>query len=184
MKTDFENMSKDEIRDWVIRKFEETTPLEPENRAEIAKKLMNTLDDKLDPAVVEFIMQTRGQGCYDKHKQGMLGEIPDTVKNIHDFIEYLDKRWSSFPDGIVDGLKRDGNVLTTRISKCPCDYVNKSKEPIPKSYCNCSAGFYQSMFEEYLKKPVKVEIVSSIVSGGDKCEIKITLPKEVLEGFD
>ena len=179
MKTDFENMSKDEICDWVIRKFEDTTPLEPEKRAEIAKEIMNTLDNRLDPAVVEFIMQSRGQGCYDKHKQGMLGDVPETVKNIHDFIEYLDKRWASFPDGIVDGLKRDGDVLTTRISKCPCEFVNATKDPISKSYCSCSAGFYHSLFEEFLGKPVKVDIVTSIVSGGDKCEIKITLPSEV-----
>ncbi len=177
----FENMNNDEIRDWVIRKFEETSKLEPEKRAEVAKDIMGALDDKLEPAMVEFIMQTRGHGCYNEHKQGMLGEVPDTVKNIHDFIEYLDKRWASVPDGIVDGLKREGNVLTTRISKCPCEYVNQAKEPIPKSYCNCSAGFYKAMFEEYLGKSVKTEVVSSIVSGGDRCEIKITLPIEVFE---
>ncbi|TFG21423.1 MAG: hypothetical protein EU530_00275 [Promethearchaeota archaeon] len=153
----------------------------PEKRAEFAKELMNTLDNKLDPVFVELIMQTRGHSCYDKHKQGMLGVVPDTVKNIHQFIDYLDKRWGSFPDGIVDGLKREGNVLTRRISKCHCEYVNASKDPIPKNYCNCSAGFYQSMFEEYIKKPVNVEIVTSIVSGGEKCEIKITLPPNLFE---
>ncbi len=88
---------------------------------------------------------------------------------------------ASFPDGITEGLKRDGNVLTARIFKCPCEYVNASKESIPKSYCNCSAGFYRSIFEEYIGKPVKAEVVTSIASGGDKCEIKITLPPDVFE---
>lgn len=184
MKTNFENMSEDEIRDWVLKTIDDTTELDPVKRAEIVNEVIDKLNDEVDPAIAEFIMQTRGKGCYDKHKEAMLGKVPDSVKQIADFIDYLGKRWSSFPDSIIDGLKRDGNVLTTRISKCPCDFVNASKGPISKTYCNCSAGFYHSIFEDFLGKPVKVDIVTSIVSGGDNCEIKITLPKETIKGYD
>ena len=183
MKINFNTMSKNEIIDWVIRKFEEITPLEPDQRAKKTIEIMNTLDDKLDPEIVEFVMQTRGLGCYEKHKQGMLGDVPHTVKNINDLVEYLDKRWKTFPDGIIDGLKRDGNVLTTRISKCPCEHVNQTKNLVPKSYCNCSAGFYKAMFKNFLGKTVKTEVTSSIVTGGDECEIKIILPEKILEEF-
>jgi len=95
---------------------------------------MDKLNNEVDPMLVEFIMQICSRGSYDRHRIGILGNIPDSVQSIEDFIDYLDQRWASFPGRIAEELKRDGNVLTARLFKCSSDFVNPLKELVPKIY--------------------------------------------------
>lgn len=44
------------------------------------------------------------------------------------------------------------------------------------TYCYCGAGFYKGIWEEILKKPVKVEVLKTVMKGDDICQIAIYLP--------
>ena len=54
-------------------------------------------------------------------------------------------------------------------------------EGLPASYCYCGAGYYKGIWEEVLQRPVEVEVLESVLDGGDVCRVAITLPAEVLE---
>ena len=96
--------------------------------------------------------------------------------------------------------RRDGNtIIATKIPKSGflVDYFNETDpeekrrlychcprvrdgvglEPaLPEVYCYCGAGFYQGIWEEILGEPVKVEVLESVMRGGDVCKIAIHLP--------
>jgi len=98
--------------------------------------------------------------------------------------------------------RRDGNsILATKIPKSGflVDYFNQTDpeekrrtychcprvrdgvglEPaLPEVYCYCGAGFYQGIWEEILGEPVRVEVLESVMSGGDTCKIAIHLPRK------
>ncbi len=68
-----------------------------------------------------------------------------------------------------------------RRTYCHCPRVRDrvGLEPaLPQVYCYCGAGFYQGIWEEILGKPVRVEVLESVMAGGDTCRIAIHLPNQ------
>jgi predicted hydrocarbon binding protein len=50
---------------------------------------------------------------------------------------------------------------------------------LPQTYCYCGAGFYQGIWEKVLDEPVQVEVLESVMTGGDVCQIAVELPQSV-----
>jgi predicted hydrocarbon binding protein len=48
-------------------------------------------------------------------------------------------------------------------------------ETVSQTYCQCSKGFVQKMWERLLGKPVKVEVLETAVTGAKECRFKIYL---------
>jgi hypothetical protein len=62
---------------------------------------------------------------------------------------------------------------------CHCPRVRSAVadgQQLSKTYCYCGAGYYQNLWETILDQPVKVEVVSSVLSGDDTCTVAIHLP--------
>jgi len=49
---------------------------------------------------------------------------------------------------------------------------------MPAAYCNCSKGWVKQLFENVIDQEIKVELICSIIQGGDKCRFRIYLPAE------
>lgn len=65
---------------------------------------------------------------------------------------------------------------------CHCPRVRdaiKLGETIPAVYCYCGAGFYKHMWETILQVPVSVEVLESVLQGGDVCTMAVYLPEHV-----
>jgi len=60
---------------------------------------------------------------------------------------------------------------------CPLvrDMLKSENKPLPLEYCCCAAGFCQDIWEYILQKPVKAEMVESVLSGGTACKMKLYL---------
>ncbi|MGB7117773.1 MAG: hypothetical protein WBD56_16660, partial [Anaerolineales bacterium] len=100
------------------------------------------------------------------------------------------------------GIK-DGNTITaTKIPKsgflvqyldesdpqkkreyyCHCPRVRDAigyGETLPLIHCYCGAGFYKGIWEEILQEPVEVEVLESVLQGGEVCTIAVHLPPSV-----
>jgi hypothetical protein len=64
---------------------------------------------------------------------------------------------------------------------CHCQGVReviRRGDIFPKIYCYCGAGFYRGIWEHILQRPVKVEVLDSVLCGGDFCRIAIHLPHD------
>jgi hypothetical protein len=97
------------------------------------------------------------------------------------------------------GIKKGNMIIATKIPKsgflleymketdpekkralyCHCprvrDILKTSDKRLSATYCYCGAGFYKAVWEEILQKPVKVEVLESVMKGDDVCKIGICL---------
>ncbi len=63
---------------------------------------------------------------------------------------------------------------------CHCPRVRDAipqSMPISTTYCYCGAGFYQGIWEEIIQRPVEVEVLESVLGGGQVCTIAIQVPQ-------
>jgi len=68
-----------------------------------------------------------------------------------------------------------------RFYYCHCPRVReaiKSQTKISPTYCYCGAGYYKKIWEGITGKPVKVEVLKSVLQGDDVCKIAVYLPAE------
>ena len=122
--------------------------------------------------------------------------LRDTLKLSEDLLEEVVNRgWGSA------GIRRGNTIIATKIPKsgylveymketdpekkrqyyCHCPRVReilKTSEIISVTYCYCGAGFYKSIWEELLQKPVEVEVLESVLKGDEVCKIAIYLPSD------
>ena len=118
--------------------------------------------------------------------------LRDSLDLKEEYIELVVSRGWGLA-GILDGNR----ILATKIPKsgylvaylqepdpekrrryyCHCPRVReilKTQESLPATYCYCGAGFYKGIWEEILQQPVEVEVLDSVLDGGDVCTIAIT----------
>lgn len=150
-------------------------------------KLLRAREAYLKNGSVDDAISELSSQLEDSLREGMLFE--------QEIVEWLlDQGWG------VAG-KREGNrILVTKIPKsgnlrqymsennqvrqrelyCHCSQVSRAVAanlPIPVEYCHCGAGFYRWIWEGILERPVSVEILETVCSGGDRCSFTIHLPE-------
>jgi len=66
---------------------------------------------------------------------------------------------------------------------CFCSLVRevvRTGEEISPSFCHCSAGWFVQMWETILdRRPIRVDVIQSIVRGDDRCVFAIHLPEDL-----
>ena len=100
------------------------------------------------------------------------------------------------------GIRKGNRIIATKIPKsgnlaaylaerdpdkkrqyyCHCPRIRdvlKGGGALPVAYCYCGAGYYKGIWEEVLQRPVEVEVLESVLDGGEVCRIAISLPPEV-----
>jgi hypothetical protein len=69
-----------------------------------------------------------------------------------------------------------------RYQFCHCLRVRKmireGDERLSATYCYCGAGFYKGIWEYILGKPVRVEVLDSVLQGDNLCRIVVHLPTD------
>jgi hypothetical protein len=74
----------------------------------------------------------------------------------------------------------DGN--SRRALYCHCPRLRRAAAEgvdVPASHCLCGAGFYRYIWETILERPVTVEVMETVCSGGDRCTFAVHLPEDV-----
>ena len=124
--------------------------------------------------------------------------LKDTLKLNEECFNFIVNRgWG------LAGIKKEDRIIATKIPKSGflIEYINESdpekkkahychcprvrdalKTPgtrISPIYCYCGAGFYKDIWEEILQKPIKVEVLETVLNGGGICIIAIQLPPYV-----
>jgi hypothetical protein len=111
-------------------------------------------------------------------------------------IDIVSKGWG------LAGVRQGARIVATKIPKsgylleyfqetdsgrkrhhyCHCPRVRevlKTSDTLPETYCYCGAGFYKGIWEEILQRPVEVEVLETVLAGGDVCTIAVHLPPGV-----
>lgn len=114
---------------------------------------------KLEPSLVDEIFR-RGWGLAGVLEGDTI--IATKIPKSGFLVEYLDE---------TDPAQK-------RAYYCHCPRVRDSlrtEQRLPVAYCYCGAGYYQSIWQEVLQRPVEVEVRQSVLQGDDVCTIAIYL---------
>jgi effector-binding domain-containing protein len=76
----------------------------------------------------------------------------------------------------VKGYENAKTEAEKKKSYCHCMLVRKHlDENISPTFCYCGTGWYRQYWEGILGKPVKIEVLRSLLKGDEKCEVAIHL---------
>ncbi len=77
------------------------------------------------------------------------------------------------------------NPTLRRYYACHCPWaryaIKNGNVKITPVLCYCSGGFHKKGWEVIFKQPLKVEVLESVLGGGDCCRFAIHLPEEALK---
>ena len=150
--------------------------------AEWVKNAMEKLDALVDEKTRVQIMQNCGYNCAKKNSNVIERAVARRKKyaSINEFLEAEQQKPMK-----GTRLAREGNLLYqfytpqafTRPMRCYCGLLRglPNDESVSKTYCNCARGFVEKYWESVLGKPVKVDLLQSVVSGDKECKFAVHL---------
>ncbi len=188
--------SQKEIIDWTKKAMERLDALVDEKNR---KEVMSGCACRYPENDLHDIRKTYGEtGDIDlAHKmlqEKFISFLKNSLRLKGEHVEEILKRgWGSA------GIKEGNTIIATKIPKsnylveylketdpekkrglyCHCPRIRasiQSKTKVSPTYCYCGAGFYKGIWEYVLKQTVKVEVLESLLLGGDVCRIAIHLP--------
>ena len=148
--------------------------------AEWVKGAMDRLDKLVDEKTRIQVMENCGYNCALVNKR-MIEKAKARRKKYKTTGEFLEAEQRKPMKGTK--LLREGNILYqsytpqlfTKLMRCYCSLLRglPADEKISLTYCHCSKGFVKKFWENVLEKPVKVELIQSVVSGAPECKFAI-----------
>jgi predicted hydrocarbon binding protein len=156
---------QDEISELIKRCGKIDSSSSPVQKAKFAKCLMDSLEKKFPEKVRTKVMENCGRRCIGAPTIRKAKTIKRNTKNLAELIDGLNKQH------IGGGrLRLEDNTINVEYGKCYCGMVSKTKERFSSTYCNCSRGYLVELFEQTFEKPVKVDLVESIIQGAKCCK--------------
>ena len=163
-----EHLNGDQLEAQVNQMLDEMWALEPAQRGRAVGQIIARLDEVAAESVRRAIMRQRGRGCFSTW---VLDSAREHLENAADLDELLARLNRADIGG--GSLERDGDTITGSYASCPCPLVSSAQAPISATYCECSCGWYQELFETFLRRPVQVRLVDSIAHGAENCSFVI-----------
>ncbi len=118
------------------------------------------------------IMKYCGQKCCGQGRRKTAKRLMNESKSMEDFLEKASNY--EVKEGEIEYRLKDANTIIGIFNRCFCGQVKQTKIPFKnKTYCQCSTEFHKQFFEAALEKPIKVELIQSIISGAKTCNFVI-----------
>jgi predicted hydrocarbon binding protein len=143
---------------------------------------MKRLDRAVDKKTGARIMEECGYACA-KANHATIDRVVAKRNQYASLEEFLEAEKDKALPGMR--LERKGKIiyqyympLSFRYAmRCFCSLLRglPPGETVSTTYCQCSKGFAQKMWERLLGKPVKVEVLETAVTGAKECKFKIYL---------
>jgi len=174
----------------------------PSQRARWIKGAMERLNALVNEETRKRIMINTCPHTYPKKRIDELRKQYKQLGSIDNLLEimYNDKSYGG--TSYYDCPQRKGNtVYITKVPRnpkshqkaqtefqrklayCHCPWARaalKTNEKVSPIFCYCSVSWDKQLWEGILEKPVKVEIVESLLNGDNHCVHTFHLPKDVL----
>ncbi len=131
---------------------------------------INLLEEKKGRKIIEKC----GRDCAKSHDiANDCIKIRNEVENKNDFDHlfslYKEKIYKNSPR-----LYKEAKIIYLEYHECGCPFVKSGKVENP-FFCNCTRGYTKERFETLFGKPVKVELLKSILKGDKICKQAITI---------
>jgi hypothetical protein len=201
--------SKPEYTKTLVSKFVKKVG-EEESKKFLAKGLRNSYYEWRKPDrerflksknIDEFLKEKRKRQIENLERHRDEGILYFTQAINDEVVEYVKN------DPKIETGVREGNILIARkiphetikylnetdpkmkaYYYCHCPWVKETikdgtVDEIPNVFCNCSGGYYKSLWEIILDQPVEVKTVKTVIKGDSVCEFEIILPEDVVKNL-
>jgi hypothetical protein len=178
-----EHFAGKKAKEKVLKESENSATVRaPEQIAIWVQGAMRRLDRTVDKRTRTRVMEECGYACAASHRKTIDRVIAKRNK-YNSLEEFLDGEKNKLLPGMR--LERKGKSLyqyylplsAPSPMRCFCSLLRglPPEETVSATYCRCSKGFVQKMWEPILGRPVKVEILETAVSGAKECKFRIFL---------
>ncbi len=176
------------VREFVMEGSENLHNLNEIEKANWVKQALDKLDQLVPEKDKRYDIMTH---CSCDCADHLIENFREEYRKNNDIDDLLDKMYKN---PFYVRPRREGDIIyfvkvacnkegydkaTTpkekRYHYCHCDYIKAADLPISPTHCFCSAGWYKRIWEGILERPIKVEMVKSIMQGDDKCEFAVHL---------
>jgi hypothetical protein len=171
----------------------------PEGRAAWSRQAMERLAEAVaDAATREKIMEGRACVFVDEFGEEPLLELRKIYQEtggVDAVFEAMarDREKHSRPyregDVVVEvKAPRDAEAFAAaqtleerRVAYCHCPLARAgaASSPAPEPYCCCGGGWYKGIWEFIVERPVRVEVLRSVMRGDNDCAFAVHLPRGV-----
>jgi predicted hydrocarbon binding protein len=150
--------------------------------AMFVKTAMERLDATVNEETRFRIMENCGYVCAKINRRAVERFVARRKKfdTLDEFLEAEQRKPAT-----GTRLERHGEIVYqfytpqsyTRPVRCYCGLLSglPADEKVSLTYCYCSKGFVEKVWEAILGKPVKVDLLQSVVSGAQECKFAIYL---------
>lgn len=145
------------------------------------KRFFDIMDQQIDEKTRKKLMQANGAAC----AKGAYGEItsakPASIEEIDKTIALWQQKLGKeniYREDNTVYFNYVGNPKGLKISDgyCLCPMIENGPATLSPTYCQCSAGYVQYMFQRLITfKPVEVELLESLRGGGKACRFKVMI---------
>jgi hypothetical protein len=169
----------------------------PEGRAAWSRQAMERLAEAVaDAATREKIMEGRACVFVDEFGEEPLLELRKIYQEtggVDAVFEAMarDREKHSRPyregDVVVEvKAPRDAEAFAAaqtleerRVAYCHCPLARAgaASSPAPEPYCCCGGGWYKGIWEFIVERPVRVEVLRSVMRGDNDCAFAVHLPR-------
>ncbi|TKJ28651.1 hypothetical protein CEE39_09930 [bacterium (candidate division B38) B3_B38] len=133
------------------------------------KGAIERLEKLVDKETAVKIMESCGLECCSSAVRKRAKQLISKSQSIGEFL-------NKFSAGGYRFNLKDNNTIIGTYNKCYCGQVKHTKETfLTNTYCQCGVGYLRQLFESALDKPVKVELIQSIITGAERCEFIISI---------
>lgn len=147
------------------------------------------LDEFLRIKHQEFVRRLKS--CQDKGELFFVQEITDEVV---DFVKSNQEIGGGIRDGQIVYVTKipymtkkflgESDPILRRYYACHCpwarDAIRNNDTNLVEDFCYCSGGFHKKPFEVIFRKPLKVDLMESVIAGSEYCRFAIHLPVEAV----
>jgi len=130
------------------------------------RSLMGQMDAQMEESPKKALMESCGRECA---KRGAVKMAEPFKGNVDGMLAELEKHLGK------DHAVREGDHAFLQYDQCYCPMVAGMEEKLSGTWCQCSRGWVLEMFETAAGKPVKVELLQSIMKGDPVCRFRINL---------
>lgn len=136
-------------------------------KIEWARSACAALDEKLDIETAESVRK----GCHCSPPQGEVNRLKklwEESDGVQSFADKMNKLSGAF------AIETDGDSLIQVYPRCYCSFVKRADKPLPALWCACTLGYAEAMFSAVTGRQVKATLLESVVTGGERCRIKVS----------
>lgn len=139
------------------------------------RQMISRLEASCDAETCKEVLQSCGRKCCGTNSRKHARKLYLESASLDEFLVRMNQ--CGLGGGRLKIISAD--TISAGYDRCFCGQVSQTEVPFPtQTYCQCSVGWYEQLFETALGTQVEVELLQSIISGAKSCEfrIRLTLP--------